>query len=583
MTGKYIVKRFWKIYIKTRLSMVMLCLALLALVSVSFALYPLIIGWVFDALEEKNVQKLFQLSLLIIAISLLKSYAVYRQIHIVNKLVLSIIENIQNQMSSAMIESDISSITSQPPGHFVSRIVNDLNLVRDALVRVANSFVKDSFTLIAMIAIMFWYDWFLATLVIFVFPLAIFPIVKIGLRQRKASYNLQIHMEKLLAQLSETISNVMTIKAYNLEQYEKERSKNNFRILFQRLMDIVMGRARVEPILEIIGGVAISAVVFFGALRLTDTNFGVGDFAGFVTAMLLMIQPARGLGSFNSVVQEGIAATKRIFELIDKEPQVVSKKLSKNLQSPDESIIFENVSFKYGKGEVIKNISFKAEKGKVTAIVGASGSGKTTILGLIPRFYDVVEGSIKIGRQDIRDIKIKSLRSKIAYVTQQAILFNDSVKNNISFGRPNSEISKIKTAAEDAAANDFIEQLSKGYDTNVGNEGSLLSGGQKQRIALARAFLRDAPILLLDEATSSLDSESESIIQDAMDKLSVGRTTLVVAHRLSTVRSADKIIVLDKGKIVESGSHESLIELDGLYTNFCRLQLFSSEKSPTHD
>ncbi len=577
MTGKYIVKRFWKIYIKTRLAMVFLCLALLFVVSVSFALYPVIIGWVFEAIEEKNVNKLYQLSLLIIIISLFKSYAVYRQIHIVNKLVLSIIENIQNQMSSAMIESDIATISSQPPGHFVSRIVNDLNLVRDALVRVANSFVKDSFTLIAMVLLMFWYDWFLATLVIFVFPFAIFPIVKIGLRQRKASYNLQIHMEKLLAQLSETIANVMTIKAYSLEQYEKERSKNNFRTLFQRLMKIVMGRARVEPILEIIGGIAISSVVFFGAWRLNETNFGVGDFAGFITAMLLMIQPARGLGSFNSVVQEGIAAVKRIFELIDKEPAIVSHKLAKNLESPKESIIFENVSFKYNQDEVIKNISFKAEKGKVTAIVGSSGSGKSTILGLIPRFYDVLGGSITIGNQDIREIKIESLRSNIAYVSQQAILFNDTIKNNIIFGRPSAEIDDIKSAAKNAAANDFIELLSQGYDSNVGSEGSLLSGGQRQRIALARAFLRDAPILLLDEATSSLDSESESIIQDAMDKLSVGRTTLVVAHRLSTVRNADQIIVLDQGKIVESGSHQSLIELNGLYTNFCRLQFFSKE------
>tara|TARA_B100000131_G_scaffold320697_1_gene369503 strand:- start:2569 stop:4302 length:1734 start_codon:yes stop_codon:yes gene_type:complete len=577
MTGKYIVKRFWKIYIKTRLAMVFLCLALLFVVSVSFALYPVIIGWVFEAIEEKNVNKLYQLSLLIIIISLFKSYAVYRQIHIVNKLVLSIIENIQNQMSSAMIESDIATISSQPPGHFVSRIVNDLNLVRDALVRVANSFVKDSFTLIAMVLLMFWYDWFLATLVIFVFPFAIFPIVKIGLRQRKASYNLQIHMEKLLAQLSETIANVMTIKAYSLEQYEKERSKNNFRTLFQRLMKIVMGRARVEPILEIIGGIAISSVVFFGAWRLNETNFGVGDFAGFITAMLLMIQPARGLGSFNSVVQEGIAAVKRIFELIDKEPAIVSHKLAKNLESPKESIIFENVSFKYNQDEVIKNISFKAEKGKVTAIVGSSGSGKSTILGLIPRFYDVLGGSITIGNQDIREMKIESLRSNIAYVSQQAILFNDTIKNNIIFGRPSAEIDDIKSAAKNAAANDFIELLSQGYDSNVGSEGSLLSGGQRQRIALARAFLRDAPILLLDEATSSLDSESESIIQDAMDKLSVGRTTLVVAHRLSTVRNADQIIVLDQGKIVESGSHQSLIELNGLYTNFCRLQFFSKE------
>ena len=575
LSAKTIISRFWNDYIKPKKSLVILCLSLLALVAISYAFYPALIGFVFDALEAKNTNLLFQLAGLIVLISIVKAFAVYRQIQVVNKLVFSIIEEIQYKMTSKLIEADLSLITSQPPGHFVSRIVNDLNLIRDALVRVANSFVKDSLTLIAMICLMCWYDWFLAFLVLCVFPIAIYPIIRIGLDQRKASYNLQNHMENLISQLSETISNIPVIKAYNLEINQKERSKYNFNQLFLRLMKLNVGRARVEPILEILGGIAISVVIVSGAWRLGKVDFSVGDFAGFITAMLLMVQPARGLGSFNSVVQEGIAAANRIYQLIDQKPIVISSKSSSLISSGNEIIQFDNVSFKYGKIDVLKNISFFAEKGKVTAIVGASGAGKTTLLGLIERFYNVSQGAIYLGNQDLKDIKISSLRSKIAYVSQEGSMFNDSIKNNIMFGNQDADFGQVKKAAQNAAAHDFIQSLPDGYETQIGTGGNLLSGGQRQRIAIARAFLRDAPILLLDEATSSLDSESESKIQYAMDKLAKGRTTIVVAHRLSTVRKANKIIVLDNGKIVESGSHENLIAKDGVYTNLCRLQLFS--------
>ena len=576
LSGKNLIIRFWNDYIKPRKSLVILCLLLLALVAISFALYPALIGWVFDALEARNTTLLYQLAGIIVLISVFKAFAVYRQIQVVNKLVFSIIEEIQYQMTSRLIDSDLALITAQPPGHFVSRIVNDLNLIRDALVRVANSFVKDSLTLIAMVCLMAWYDWFLAFLVVCVFPIAIYPIVKIGLDQRKASYNLQNHMETLISQLSETIANVPIIKAYNLEIYEKERSKYNFNQLFLRLMKLVVGRARVEPILEILGGIAISIVIISGAWRISHVDFSVGDFAGFITAMLLMVQPARGLGSFNSVVQEGIAATKRIYELIDQKPKIISSKSSKPIYSGNEYIQFESVSFKYSKTKILNNVSFKAEKGKVTAIVGASGAGKTTLLGLIERFYEVSQGVIYIGDQELKDIQISSLRSKIALVSQDATLFDDTIKNNIKFGNQESSFDEIINAAQNAAAHNFIQSMPKGYETKIGTGGNLLSGGQRQRIAIARAFLRDAPILLLDEATSSLDSESENKIQQAMDQLSKGRTTIVVAHRLSTVRKAHKIIVLDEGKVVESGSHDSLIAQDGVYTNLCRLQFFSS-------
>ena len=456
---KSIIIRFWYDYIKPKKSLVILCLVLLALVAFSFAIYPAIIGWVFDALGAKDTRLLYQLAVLIIVVSIIKAFAVYRQIQVVNKLVFSIIEEIQFKMTSTLIDSDLSLISSQPPGHYVSRIVNDLNLIRDALVRVANSFVKDSLTLIAMICLMAWYDWFLAFLVLCVFPIAIYPIVKIGLDQRKASYNLQNHMENLISQLSETITNIPIIKAFSLEVNEKQRSKNNFKELFLRVMKLNVGRARVEPILEILGGIAISIVIISGTWRLGKVDFSVGDFAGFITAMLLMVQPARGLGSFNSVVQEGIAAANRIYQLNDSRPKIFSTKTAKDIKLGNESIRFENVYFRYEKTDIVKKISFTAEKGKVTAIVGPSGAGKTTILGLIERFYDTSRGSIYIGNQEIKDIKISSLRSKIAFVSQDASLFDDTIKNNILNGNHKASQDEVKKAAQNAAAHDFIQSM----------------------------------------------------------------------------------------------------------------------------
>ena len=578
MTAKNIIIRFWKFYLLPKIYLVILCFTLLVLVSLSFTLYPAIIGWVFDAIEAGDTKSLTQLSFFLISVAFLKAIVVFLQITNINKLVLSIIERIQNEMVSALINSDLEYILSQPSGHFVSRITNDLNMVRDALVRVINNFVKDSLTLIAMICLMAWYNWILALLVLIIFPIAVFPIVKIGLKQRVASLNLQEHLEKLLAQLAETINNILVIKSYNLENYEKNRSKDNFNVLFKSFMKIVVGRARTEPIFEILGGIAIGSVILVGSWNLLETNFGVGDFAGFITAMLLMIQPARGLGSFNTVFQEGLAASKRIFELIDIKPKIFFEGKQKELNFKSKDIIFDNVTFSYNEKLILDGISFVIPSGKTTAIVGTSGSGKSTILRLIARFYEAKRGEIFFGSEDLKSLNLLNLRQNIAFVPQENFLFNDTLFKNISFGKKDSKFAEIKEAAKAAAADEFINDFHEKYDKIVGQNGNLLSGGQRQRISIARAFLKNAPILLLDEATSSLDSESEKKIQTALDNLSIGKTTIIVSHRLSTIRAADNIIVLDKGKIIEIGDHKKLFSKNGFYTNLCKLQFIGKDK-----
>ena len=578
MTAKNIIIRFWKFYLLPKIYLVILCFTLLVLVSLSFTLYPAIIGWVFDAIEAGDTKSLTQLSFFLISVAFLKAIVVFLQITNINKLVLSIIEKIQNEMVSALINSDLEYILSQPSGHFVSRLTNDLNMVRDALVRVINNFVKDSLTLIAMICLMAWYNWILALLVLIVFPIAVFPIVKIGLKQRVASLNLQEHLEKLLAQLAETINNILVIKSYNLENYEKNRSKDNFNVLFKSFMKIVVGRARTEPIFEILGGIAIGSVILVGSWNLLETNFGVGDFAGFITAMLLMIQPARGLGSFNTVFQEGLAASKRIFELIDIKPKIFFEGKQKELNFKSKDIIFDNVTFSYNEKLILDGISFVIPSGKTTAIVGTSGSGKSTILRLIARFYEAKRGEIFFGSEDLKSLNLLNLRQNIAFVPQENFLFNDTLFKNISFGKKDAKFAEIKEAAKAAAADEFINDFHEKYDKIVGQNGNLLSGGQRQRISIARAFLKNAPILLLDEATSSLDSESEKKIQTALDNLSIGKTTIIVSHRLSTIRAADNIIVLDKGKIIEIGDHKKLFSKNGFYTNLCKLQFIGQDK-----
>ena len=463
----------------------------------------------------------------------------------------------------------------------MSRIMNDLNLVREALVRLANNLVRDSLTIVVLIGAMIWLDWLMALVVIGVYPLAMGPIIKIGNRQRKASGNLQTHMESVTALLAETLQGARMVKAYQREDAERLRTHQAFDGLYGRLVGLLTGRAKIDPILEVVGGIAVGGVVALASWRVANGDMQVGDVIAFITTLILLVQPVRAIGTLNAVTQEGLAACERILALLDTPRMITDRQNAPMLAVKQGQIAYDNVGFAYGDGgaTALAGISFTASAGQTIALVGPSGAGKTTVINLLPRFFEASSGIISIDGQPISDVQIASLRRAVSLVSQESVLFDDTIVANIGFGREDASREDIEAAARDAAADDFIRALPDGYDTMVGAMGNRLSGGQRQRIAIARAMLKDAPILLLDEATAALDAESEQQVQTALQTLQAGRTTLVVAHRLATVRNADLILVMESGRITEQGTHHTLIAKNGLYARLCQLQFFDDEKT----
>ena len=403
------------------------------------------------------------------------------------------------------------------------------------------------------------------------------PIIKIGNRQRKASGNLQTHMESVTALLAETLQGVRMVKAYQREDAEALRTYQAFDGLYGRLVGLLTGRAKIDPILEVVGGIAVGGVVALASWRVANGDMQVGDVIAFITTLILLVQPVRAIGTLNAVTQEGLAACERILALLDTPRMITDRQNAPVLTVKQGKVAYDNVGFAYGDGvaAALAGISFTAKAGQTIALVGPSGAGKTTVINLLPRFFEASSGVITIDGQPISDVQIASLRHAISLVSQESVLFDDTIAANIGFGRDGASREDIEAAARDAAADDFIRALPDGYDTIAGAMGNRLSGGERQRIAIARAMLKDAPILLLDEATSALDAQSEQLVQDALDRLSLGRTTLVVAHRLATIQKADRILVLDKGRIVEVGTHQTLLHNNGLYAHLCALQSFS--------
>ncbi|MES1203982.1 MAG: ABC transporter ATP-binding protein, partial [Pseudomonadota bacterium] len=400
-------------------------------------------------------------------------------------------------------------------------------------------------TLIGALAMMLVYDLALGALIIVLFAVAGPPLGAIARRARKQTHVQQDTMGRLTAMLSESFSSPRFIKTYGLEGNEEARARGNFEARRKVAMKLIYNRSRAEPLLELIGGAAFAITIFVASARITGGDMTIGDFLGIITAIGIASPAARSLGTFNTVLNEGVAALGRIYGVLDEPDFVIDKPSAKPIAVSAGAIAFEGVSFSYDDAPALRNISLAVSPGERLALVGPSGSGKTTLFNLIPRLFDVGAGRVAIDGQDVRDVTLVSLRGSIALVSQDVVLFDDTVRANIAFGRPGATAAEIIAAAQAAAAHDFISALPQGYDTPVGERGSALSGGERQRVALARAFLRDAPILLLDEATSALDAESERKVQEALDRLAKGRTTIVIAHRLSTVRDADRIVVLE--------------------------------------
>ncbi|HOW57453.1 MAG TPA: ABC transporter transmembrane domain-containing protein, partial [Smithellaceae bacterium] len=530
----------------------------------------------------KNATALQWIPLAVIGIFLLKGACNYGQTILMSFIGLRIVTNLRNQLYDQIQKQSLAFFTQHPTGILMSRITNDVVSIQAASSEAVTSLIKDTFTLVSLIGVIFYTDWKLAIVAMIVFPLTIYPISRLGKKMRKVATSTQVTMGTLSSLLQETISGTRIVKAFGMEKYENERFAAENERLFKFNMKAVSVNAISHPLMEFLGGLGIAAVIFYGGYNVVQGNSTPGTFFSFLAALLMLYEPVKRLTNVNNTINQGIAGAERVFAIIDRVPDIADKPAAVELPVITQGIDIENVTFCYEKTPVLRNINLSIRAGEVVAFVGMSGGGKTSLVNLIPRFYDVTSGRILIDGHDIREVSLQSLRSRIAIVTQQTILFNDSVRNNIAYGDIERTEEDIINAARAANAHNFIMKLPHGYDTNIGELGTKLSGGEKQRISIARALLKDAPILILDEATSSLDTEAEIEVQEALDNLMKGRTTLVIAHRLSTIRNADRIIALVNGEIIEEGNHETLLAKKGEYYRLYNLQFKDEGSNPTN-
>lgn len=531
-----------------------------------------------DIFLAKNPAALKWLPIAVVIIFLVKGICTYIQAVLMNHIGLRIVTDLRNKLYEQIQKQSLSFFTQHPTGLLMSRITNDVASIQNSVSDVVTSIFKDAFTIISLVCVIFYTDWKLAFVAMIIFPLTIYPISQFGKKIRKVTTSTQITMATLSSLLQETISGTRIVKAFGMEKYENERFAEENERYFKLNMKSATVKALSHPLMEFIGGLGVAAVIFYGGYNVLKGNSTPGTFFSFLAAVLMLYEPIKRITQVNNTINQGIAGAERVFNIIDLAPDIQDKQNAIELSPVRRSIDIKNVTFRYEKTPVLKNIDLSIKAGEVIAFVGMSGGGKTSLVNLIPRFYDVNEGNILIDGHDVRDVTLQSLRRQIAIVTQQTILFNDSVRNNIAYGSFEKSDDDIIKAATAANAHDFIMKMPKGYDTNIGELGTKISGGEKQRLSIARAILKNAPILILDEATSSLDTEAELEVQEALNNLMKGRTTLVIAHRLSTIRNADRIIVLVNGEIVEQGDHETLMLKQGEYFRLYNLQ-FKDEGS----
>ncbi len=524
---------------------------------------------------EKNATMLSIIPFGVVLLYLLKGIFDYFQAYLMGFVGQKVITDIRDEVFNALQKQPLTYFDKTPTGTIISRIINDVTLVQSAVSDAFTAILKDIFTIAGLIFVVFYRDWKLATIAFIVLPFATYPIVSFGRRLRRISTKTQKEMAKLTNFLHETITGQRIVKAFCMEDYESKRFKIENETLFNIILKRYKIRALSSPIMEVLGGIAIAVIIWYGGSEVISGKSTPGNFFSFTAALLMLYEPIKRLNRENHNIQQGLAASQRVFEIIDRKPEITEKEDAVSLDKAKGIIEFKDVFFKYDEKMVLNNINLKIDQNEILAIVGESGVGKTTLANLIPRFYDVSRGSIEIDNIDVRSLTLNSLRRNIALVTQDVILFNDTIKTNICYGEEQND-ERIEEAAKMAFAHDFITKLSKGYDTVAGEKGMRLSGGQKQRIAIARALYKNTPILILDEATSSLDAASEVEVQKAFDNLMKGRTTIVIAHRLSTIMNAHRIIVLEKGTIVQAGSHKELIESEGPYQRLYELQFRDS-------
>jgi len=523
---------------------------------------------------NRNVLFLNLLPVVVILVFFFKGVFYYLYQYLLEKTGQSIIKTLRIQIFNHIHAQSLSFFHNIPTGELISRVISDVNLMQGAVSNALVGMLRDFFQVIILLGIIFYMNWRLALLSFIIMPAAVFPIVKFGRYFRKLSTKTQEETANISNILHETIGGNHIVKAFNMEEYEGKRFRKQVNTLFDILMQDARYRCVQHPVMELIGGIGIAMIIWFGGNEVIRGTMTPGEFFSFLVALIMVYDPIKGVSKVNSTIQQGMAAAARVFTLLETEPDIVKKPDAVEMKPFRDTIEFRDVSFRYNDKEnkVLDGINLRVAAGEALAIVGPSGGGKTTLTNLIPRFYEICGGSLTIDGVDIRDVTLTSLRDQIAIVTQQTILFNDTVAHNIAYGKPEHRMEEIEQAAEAAHALDFIRDLPQGFETVIGESGVKLSGGERQRISIARAILKNAPILILDEATSALDTESERVVQKALENLMKNRTTFIIAHRLSTIKNADRIIVIKDGKIVEEGTHESLLAGQGEYEKLHNLQ-----------
>ena len=588
-----LVARLWRDWLRPHRRTLAVVLVLITVVALSTGLYPVLIKAAFEAFSTRfgvggpikinlgftrffveRRDAILYGPLVVVALTSLKGFALYAVNVLTNRVVTRIEADMQSALYGCLIDSDMAQLGRESPAALTQRFTTDFAFIKEALTRLSTVFLRELATITALVVAMFLIDPALTLAAAAVAPFIARPVARIGKKLRRNSTSTQEQIGQMAGMVSESLAGARVAKTYGLETYLKGRAAQAFDEVRRLKMKAANARARLDPLLEAGGGLAVAAVLALIGWRILDGRSSVGDFAGFVTALIMAAQPVRALGNLNAIVQEAAAALTRTFRVMDEAPTIRDRPGAPALAIQNGAIAFEGVRFGYRPGAAaLDGIDLLVPAGRTTAVVGRSGSGKSTLLSLLPRLFDPTDGRVTIDGQDVRDVSLSSLRAAIALVPQEVVLFDDTVGRNIGFGRPGASAADIEEAARMAAAHAFITRLPQGYDTRVGPGGAQLSGGERQRVSLARAFLKDAPILLLDEATSALDSEAEQTVQEALRTLMRGRTTLVIAHRLSTVRDADQIVVLDAGRIVEIGSHGELGRGGGLYARLKGLQL----------
>jgi len=580
-TTRTLVGRLARGYLRPHIGRIVVGLLCMAVVAASTAAFTQLIKPIIDDIFVSQRQEmLLPVAVAALLVFAAKGAATYAQAVLMSFVGHRIVADLQQHLYERLIGADLAFFHRHSPGDLVSRFINDINMLRNAVSTTLVGLGKDSLTALALVGVMFYEDWLLALITFVAFPAAILPMVHIGRRVRRISADTQAEIGRFTILLDESFQGMRYIKAYAMEAYETLRARGVIDGVFRLNYRSARVRNALHPVMEILGGMAVVAVILYGGQQVIAQGKTPGSFFAFITALLLAYEPMKRLAKLNTNLQEGLAAAERVFNLLDREPEIREKPGARPLVVDGGTIRFADVSFSYEPGTAaLRGVSLEVPAGQSAALVGASGAGKSTVLNLIPRFYDVDRGAVAIDGQDVRTVTLESLRRQIALVSQEILLFDDTIRANIAYGRAGASDADVAAAAAAAGADEFIAELPQGYDTPVGPRGTKLSGGQRQRIAIARAMLKNAPILLLDEATSSLDSESERQVQKAMAELMAGRTTLVIAHRLSTIVDANIIFVMDGGQVVESGSHADLLSRGGPYARLYAAQFAEEDES----